>query len=109
MTKDQDTLRRAYDTWCAASDFRSRRERLKRFTYGDQWGDHVDDGHGHSIVEGQLLLNSGRRPVTNNLIRQLVKVVVGRYRNIAAEGGVYDSDTGSIDSLNSMPEPLKNL
>lgn len=104
MTKDTETLRRAFDTWCAAADFRSRRLRLKRFTYGDQWGDPVDDGQGNLIPERDLIIRTNRRPVTNNLIRQLVKVIVGRFRNIAAESGMYDPSPDSCDTLNSMAE-----
>lgn len=104
MTKDIPTLQRAFETWTAASDFRARRERLKTFTYGDQWADPVDDGKGNLIPERELLIRTNRRPVTNNLIRQMVKVIVGRFRNIAAESGMYDPAPGSNDSLNSMPE-----
>ncbi|MBR4721693.1 MAG: hypothetical protein IK053_01420, partial [Muribaculaceae bacterium] len=34
-----ELLHRAYDAWSAASDFRQRRERYKRYTYGRQWDD----------------------------------------------------------------------
>ena len=86
MNSNPNLLQRAYDTWLAADDLRRRRLRQKRYTYGDQWSDLVDDLAGGRIVERELLLEKGKRPLTNNLIRQLVKSIVGRYRNIAAEG-----------------------
>ena len=36
---DKAILKRAFEAWTAGGDFRQRRERCKRFTYGDQWGD----------------------------------------------------------------------
>lgn len=104
MNKDTQLLRRAYDAWLSAESLRRRRERHKRFTYGDQWSDMVDDHNGASVPEGRLVVESGRRPLTNNLIRQLVKTIVGRYRTIAAEGSFYDNSPGSTDTLNRMAE-----
>ena len=104
MEKDTDTLRQAFELWSSAADFRARRDRFKRFTYGEQWSDPVDDGTGCIITEGELARRNNHRPITNNLLRQMVKTIVGRYRNIAAESGMYDSDAGSTDALNSMSE-----
>lgn len=79
--------RRAYD---AQHDLRQRRQRYKRFTYGDQWGDMVRDRAGALVREGDLMAAGGRQPLTNNLIRRLVKTIVGRWRTIAAESRRYD-------------------
>ncbi len=51
--------------------------RLKRYTYGDQWSDPVRLPSGLTVSEGEAAGNGGERPMTNNLIRQLVKSVVG--------------------------------
>lgn len=85
-------LEAAYKAWCAAADLRARRQRYKNYTYGNQWCDTVTDSKGRTIVEGRLLEESGAKPLTNNLIRQLVKTVVGRYRTQAAEAGVYNNE-----------------
>ncbi len=97
-------LEKAYSTWAAAAEFRQRRTRQKRYTYGDQWSDIINDGTGRLIVEHELMLEKGKRPLTNNLIRQLVKTVVGRYRVQASEQGVYDTDPGSADVRNALYE-----
>ena len=88
ITPDEKTLsvlRAAYRAWCAASDLRSRRERHKRYTYGRQWDDLVTDAAGNTMTEGELARRSGKRPMSNNLIRQLVKSIVGRFRNNIAD------------------------
>ncbi len=97
-------LVRAYNAWSSAADFRSRRERYKRFTYGDQWCDAVPDGHGALITERESIERSGKRPYTNNLIRRLVKSVVGRYRTDAAEKGLYGGDIADAAARNALAE-----
>lgn len=97
-------LSKSYAAWVAGADFRARRARQKRFTYGDQWGDIVPDGTGRMICEYDFTLEKGKRPLTNNLIRQLVKTIVGRYRTRAAEQRLYDDDPSSVDARNSLAE-----
>lgn len=84
-------LNAARDAWTAAADFRSRRDRCKRYTYGDQWSDIVPDDNGNPVVEYDFVCRSGRQPLVNNVIRQLVKIVVGRYRSACAEQDIYNS------------------
>ncbi len=72
---------RGADAWMACAELRSRRERYKRFTYGRQWDDRVrDPDTGKVTTEREILSRDGRTPLTNNMIRQLVKCVVGRFR-----------------------------
>lgn len=99
-----EVFRRAYAAWNACSDVRQRRERCKRFTYGDQWGDIVVNNRGEYVVEGQYIEQSGKRPYTNNLIRQLVKSVVGRYRTLARQEGYYSGSVGALARRNALPE-----
>lgn len=78
--KDRKLLDRAHDAWSSLALFRARRRRAKDFTFGQQWGDTVRLPTGRLITEERRLLESGRIPVSNNLIRQLVKSIVGRRR-----------------------------
>ncbi len=81
LDRHQAVLQAAYQAWCNGAALRSTRLRAKRFTYGDQWGDTVIDPRtGNVTTERERLLSEGARPVTNNLIRQMVKTIVGRYR-----------------------------
>ena len=95
----------AYRAWLAGARFRARRERYKRFTYGDQWSDIVEDAEGRLMREDRLIRLSGKRPVTNNLIRQLVKNIVGRYRTRCAEAAVYAGPhIGKLAKRNALAE-----
>lgn len=77
---------RARMAWEAMAPLRRSRARLKDFTYGDQWSWPVADAAGRVITEGDAVRSLGKTPLTNNLLRSLVKSVVGRFRyNIALE------------------------
>lgn len=100
-----DYLQRAYNYWNSAAEFRRRRNRFKNYTYGNQWCDPVTDIDGHICPEGDLARSRGHNPVTNNLIRQLVKTVVGRYRTRAAEQQLYTAPAiREIARRNSLAE-----
>lgn len=74
-------MERAWEAWNSCEELRSRRERYKRFTYGRQWDDPIKDPDtGRVTTEREILSRDGRPPLTNNMIRQLVKCVVGRFR-----------------------------
>ena len=73
-------LHAAYQAWMGGSALRQARLRNKRFTYGDQWGDLVRGHDGRVMTEGEYLAGQGCQSITNNLIRQLVKTIVGRFR-----------------------------
>lgn len=92
-----DYDRRVFDTafalWSSRSHILETRRRLKRFTYGDQWSDPVTDNSGKRVTEGELYRQIGRKPLTNNLIRRLVKTIVGRYRDMASRNLWYDKDS----------------
>jgi hypothetical protein len=74
-------LHAAYQAWMNAAGLRQARLRNKRFTYGDQWGDLVRDYQGRVMTEGELLAQQGCESITNNLIRKMIKTIVGRFRS----------------------------
>ncbi len=78
----KEVLVAANRAWLRMAGFRERRERYKNFTYGRQWEDMVMSPiKGKLMTEGEHVALSGKNPLTNNMIRQLVKCVIGRYRD----------------------------
>ena len=75
-----NTLDLAMKAWLACSSVRATRRRLKNFTYGRQWDDMTTTSKGERVTEGEYASRTGRRPLTNTLLRSLVKCVVGRFR-----------------------------
>lgn len=74
-------------TYHSAMDrFRRDRERNKRYTYGDQWSDVICvDEAGKRMREDEYIRSQGNIPLTNNLIRRLVRNVIGVYRSQSSE------------------------
>ncbi len=79
-----DILLEAQRYWDNMAQFRRDRERNKRYTYGDQWGDIIEVG-GHYMTEEEYIKSRGSVPLKNNLIRRLVKNVLGTYRSQSKE------------------------
>lgn len=98
-------LESAYKAWCAAEAFRNKRERYKKYAYGDQWCDPVRNASGKIMREEELISRSGCKPLSNNMIRQLIKAIVGRWRSQTAEEGLYSrSDMADTASKNALAE-----
>ncbi|MDB1026717.1 hypothetical protein PL692_00825 [Phocaeicola vulgatus] len=79
-----DILMEAQYYWNQMEDFRKDRERNKRYTYGFQWDDMICVD-GKSITEEEYIKSQGNVPLKNNLIRRLVRSVLGVYRSQSKE------------------------
>lgn len=79
-----DILMEAQQFWNQMDQFRKDRQRNKRYTYGDQWGD-VICVDGKSMTEEEYIRQQGSVPLKNNLIRRLVRNVLGVYRSQSKE------------------------
>ena len=101
---DRRVFETAFELWSSRSNQMLTRQRLKRYTYGDQWGDIVRDEKGVYMPEHVVLDRTGKRSITNNLIRRLVKTIIGRYRDMAAKNSWYDTDEQSMDALCELDE-----
>ncbi|MCM1255176.1 MAG: hypothetical protein NC221_03545 [Duncaniella sp.] len=100
-----DHFNAALEAWKALASFRSTRNRLKNYTYGRQWDDITQTPDGNITTEGDGLRLYGRRPQTNNLIRPLVKSVVGRFRyNISQEGDIDNDYLRGVYEQNQLDE-----
>jgi len=90
-------LEQAHDAWMRMGQVRQRRRRYTRYTYGDQWSDTVRDRKGNYISERELLTVGGREPLSNNLIRRMVKAVIGRWRMTADQQPHTDATAGHLE------------
>lgn len=69
-------------------DFRKERERNKRYAYGDQWDDTIEveeNGCKRKMTEEAYIRSQGNIPLKNNLIRRLIRNVIGVYRSQSKE------------------------
>lgn len=75
-----DVLLEAQRCWDGMGRFRKERERMWRYLKGDQWGDYVTV-EGETMTEEAYIKKQGNVPLKNNLMRRLVRNVLGVYRN----------------------------
>lgn len=61
--------------------YRSERLRCKNYTYGNQWKDIVTDESGRRLTEEQYIREQGSAPLKNNLIRKIIRNVLGVFRH----------------------------
>ncbi len=86
-----DVLIEAQHYWNQMDYFRHERERNKRYTYGKQWDD-VICVDGKAMSEEEYIASQGSVPLKNNLIRRLVRNVLGVYRSQNKEPTCYARD-----------------
>ena len=68
--------------WDNMSLFRRDRQRIKNYVYGKQWSDIIkDQDDGEWKTEEEYIREQGNEPLTNNLMRRLVRNVLGVYRS----------------------------
>lgn len=79
-----DLLLEAQQHWSNMHEFRLERDRNKRYAYGKQWDD-IIVVDGKRMTEEDYIKSQGNVPLKNNLIRRLVKSVLGVYRSQAKE------------------------
>lgn len=79
-----DILLEARRSWDSMARFRKDRERNKRYTYGRQWDDliHVD---GKTVREEDYIASQGNVALKNNIIRKIVRTLLGVYRQQSKE------------------------
>lgn len=61
------------------SEFRKNRNRCRDYTFGRQWNDLIEV-NGVKITEYEHICNEGNVPLKNNLIRRMVRNVLGVFR-----------------------------
>lgn len=79
-----DLLMEGQQYWDNMEKFRRDRNRNKRYVYGDQWSDRIEVDH-KMITEEEYIKSQGNVPLKNNLIRRLVRNVIGVYRQQSKE------------------------
>ena len=74
-------LLQAQKAWEEIDPFRHKRKRNRNYTYGKQWNDLIKLPDGRIMSEEEYIRQQGKVPLKNNLIRQMVKAVLGQFRN----------------------------
>lgn len=97
-------LHEAINLWNARTSFRTERIRNKNYTFGKQWGDMISV-NGCRMTEYDYIVSEGNIPLKNNLIRRIVRNVLGVFRRQLAEKmETWDDSLKAIAAKNSLYE-----
>ena len=84
--------------------FRKNRDRCRDYTFGRQWNDLIEV-NGHKITEHEYIVREGNIPLKNNLIRRVVRNVIGEFRKELPEiSRLYGAELEGIYTDNSLGE-----
>ncbi|MDD3230276.1 MAG: hypothetical protein PHE09_13800, partial [Oscillospiraceae bacterium] len=78
--REMDVLYRAKRSWDGLHSMRINADRLMKFTYGSQFIDRVEVD-GVSMSEAQYWASQGIIPKKNNIIRKMVRSILGVYKS----------------------------
>lgn len=104
-------INEAISLWSALQPYREERLRCKNYTYGRQYLDHVNTDKG-IMTEEEYIRKEGNVPLKNNLIRRIVRNVLGVFRNnmrfpSPASLGLSDSDPSDILIASRLEESIR--
>lgn len=74
-----EIIEKARECYDSLSSFRRKRNRCRDYTFGRQWNDLIEVD-GRQITEYEYILSEGNVPLKNNLIRRIVRNVLGVFR-----------------------------
>lgn len=84
MNRDKELLKLCTAAWMSMAGFRSRRHTCMEYSFGNQWGDRHTGADGLELTEAERMRRGGRYPITNNLIRQIIKTIIGKWKYLTA-------------------------
>jgi len=111
MKKNEELIGECREAWEALEPFRRRRRRCVNFAYGRQWCDVVRLPGGKLVDEKARWTETGREPLSNNLIRRMIKTVTGLYRTLLSSENAPDGPDNGVISLapKGVSDALWNL
>ena len=97
-------LQQAKEAWQSLADFRKNRQRCRDYTFGRQWNDLVKVD-GRYMTEYDYIIREGNVPLKNNLIRRVVRNVLGTFRR-EVDGMMkgYEGELEGVANANCLKE-----
>lgn len=88
-------LEKCRNDWESLRNFRTRRKRAREYVRGNQWGDIMTDPDtGQQITEEDYIKKQGKVPLKQNQIRQLMKNLLGQFRQNVTKAIVLSRQSG---------------
>ena len=82
ITNAIDVLTEASHCWLSLEEVRQKTRRSVMYAYEDQWGDRILDPKDKKYkTEAQYLMEQGKQPLKNNLMKPIIKNIDGQFRS----------------------------
>lgn len=104
--QNRELLKLSRHSWERLAPFRRRRRLCKDYSYGRQWEREVTLPDGRRVSEAQRMEADGQPALTNNLIRQLLKTVIGKWRYLRTLTAGAEGETPSLHQALQSSRPL---
>lgn len=104
-----DVLYWAQQNWMNNQKVRDASARCSSFTYSDQWADKIKVGENEYMTERDYLISIGQTPLQNNLIRRLVRSVLGVYRSQSKEPTCVSRDRAEQEDGEGLTKLLQTV
>lgn len=114
VTKNSLSILEEVDTtWAAGASFRRQTERSSRYYKGDQWKDRVvirhRDGTTETLTEEEYIERQGKPALKQNLIRPLVRNIIGQLRLNPYKSTVFSRDAEGQPAADMMTAALEGV
>lgn len=114
ITRDSIEILETVDTtWSAGAPFRRQTERSSRYYKGEQWKDKVvirhRDGTSETLTEEEYIERQGKPALKQNLIRPLVRNIIGQLRLNPYKSTVFSRSQDGQKAADMMTSALEGV
>ena len=114
ITRDSiEILEQVDTTWSAGAPFRRQTERSARYYKGDQWKDRIvirhRDGTSETLTEEEYIERQGKPALKQNLIRPLVRTIIGQLRLNPYKSTVFARSADGQKAADMMTAALEGV
>lgn len=97
--------------WDSLADFRRRRRRNRRYHRGYQWSDAVQDPNNDNkwISEEEYIKRQGKVPLKQNIIRQMMKNLLGQFRASQTKTVVLSRSKGGEEGADILSNAIMHV
>ena len=96
--------------WDSLYEFRARRKKCRKYARGDQWHELIEDPDtGETITEEDYIKSQGKIPFKENIIRQLIKNLLGQYRTNPTVSSIVARDRDEAKLAEMLSIALRNV
>lgn len=107
VSENWEVLEQCRQYWDSLADFRYRRKRSRKYHRGDQWHELVEDEDGNVVTEETYIKDRGKIPFKQNMIRQLIRSLLGQYRTALSKSMVIARKKGDAKRSEMLTNSLQ--